>query len=164
MMYHHISLVLAGAAAHFATGWVLNSDILLGHVWKKEKAKEAKDKKSCETLSHDMRLNLAAQVVVSIALSLATCVAIHLFQKSQSVAHSKDVLAYLSSWFFGQEHAVKSMLHSMYTVLFIWAGFLLPSSAEEVIWCGHNWHHWMLEMGAKLLGLISIAITVTYLS
>ena len=157
MMYHHITVVLAGAAAHFMTGWILNCDMLLGKIWKSEK-----DKKSC--LSKDMRINLAAQALASLALAIATAVAIAIFEKSQMPSMAQGALEKLANLFFSKDHSVKNMMNSIHTVIFIWAGFIIPSSAEEVIWCGHNWKHWALEMISKLISLIAIAATVTYLS
>jgi len=158
MMQHHLTVVLAGAAAHFFTGWILNCDMFLGKIWKQEKPK-----KDCG-LSKDMRINLAAQVLASLALAIATCVAIAIFEKSQISSAGKGALEKLANMFFNQENTVKSMMNSIHTVLFIWAGFVLPISAEEVIWCGHNWKHWMLEMVSELIGLIAIAMAVTFLS
>ncbi len=40
-MHHHVTVVLAGAAAHYLTGWVLNCDMLLGKIWKHEKDKKS---------------------------------------------------------------------------------------------------------------------------
>ena len=159
MMHHHITVVLAGAAAHYLTGWVLNSDMLLGKIWKHEK-----DKKACGMLSKDIRVNLGVQALASIALAIAVCVAIAIFEKSQVPVAAKGALEKLANLFFNQDHTVKSMLNSMYTVMFIWAGFVIPLSAEEVIWCGHNWKHWMLESASQLLGLIAIAAVVNFLS
>ena len=140
MMQHQVTIVLAGAAAHFMTGWVLNSDMVLGKIWKQEK-----DKKAAGNLSKDMRVNLVAQFAASIALAIATCVAIAIFEKSQVPMSAKSALEQLANMFFNQDHSVKSMMNSMRTVLFIWAGFLLPISAEEVIWCGKSMKHWALE-------------------
>ena len=158
-MHHHLIVVAAGATAHFLTGWVLNCELLLGRIWKHEK-----DKKACGTLSKDMRINLGAQILASIALAIATCVAIAIFEKAQVPAAGRTALEKLAGLFFNQDHTVKSMMNSMRTVLFIWAGFMLPTSAGEVIWCGHNWKHWILEMMSELIGLIAIAATVTFLS
>lgn len=158
-MYNHVTIVLAGAAAHFVTGWVLNSEMLLGKIWKSEK-----DKKACHGLSKDMRINMAFQLLASIVLAIATCVAISIFEKSQIPTLAKNSLEKLANLFFNQDHTVKSLTNSVHTVLFIWAGFIVPSSACEVIWCGHNWKHWMLESLADLLGLVAIAATVTFLS
>ena len=159
MAHNHVVLVLAGGAAHFLTGWALNSDMLLGQFWKKDKDKA----KSCG-LSKDMRMNMAAQLVASVALSMATCVAIAVFEKYQAPALvSKDAMAKLFSMFFSPENATKSFMNAFHTVLFIWAGFIIPTSVGEVIWCGHNWKSWMLEMGMELAGLTAIAATVIYL-
>ncbi len=157
MMQHHLTVVAAGAAAHFVTGWVLNSDMLLGKIWKQEKDKKA-------PLSKDMRINLAAQVVASIVLAIATCVAIAIFEKAQVPAAGKTALEKLANLFFNQDHTVKSMMNSIHTVLFVWAGFLLPVSAQEVVWCRKELKHWALESMSDLLGLMAIAATVTYLS
>lgn len=159
IMHHHAVVVLAGAAAHFATGWVLNCDMFLGKIWKHEK-----DKKACGMLSKDMRINMACQVAASIAIAIATCIAISVFEKSQVSALGKSALEQLAGLFFGQANGAKNFVHAAHTVLFIWAGFLLPVSAQEVIWCGHNWKHWMLESVADLLGLLAIAATVNFLS
>ena len=158
-MHHHLVVVAAGAAAHFVTGWVLNCELLLGKIWKHEK-----DKKACGTLSKDMRVNLAAQIVASIALAIGVSVAIAIFNKAQVPAAGTTALEKLANLFFNQDHTTKSMMNSMYTVLFVWAGFILPNCASEVIWCGHNWRHWLLEQAADLLGLMAIAATVTFLS
>ena len=155
MMEHHFTIVAAGAAAHFVTGWVLNSDLLLGKIWKQEKKAH---------LSKDMRINLAAQLVVSIVLAIATCIAIAIFEKSQVPAAGKTALDKLANLFFNQDHTSKSMMNSMHTVLFVWAGFLLPASAHEVIWCGKELQHWALESMSEILCLMAIAATVTYLS
>ena len=157
MMQHQMTVVLAGTAAHFLTGWVLNSDMLLGKVWKQEK-------KAHENLSKDMRLNIAAQLAASMALTVATCVAIAVCDKAQVATVAKTALERVANMFFGQEHAPKSMMHSMHTVLFVWAGFLLPISAEEVIWCGKSMKHWALEAMSQLVSLMAVAVTVTYLS
>ncbi len=159
MMLHHVTVALAGAAAHYMTGWVLNSDALLGKIWKHEK-----DKKACGNLSKDMRVNLALQAFASLVLSVGVCVAIAIFEKSQLSMVSKSVLEQMAHMFFNANNHARSMMHSMYIVVFIWAGFILPFSAEEVIWCGHNWKHWALESVKHLLGLMAIAATVTYLS
>jgi hypothetical protein len=159
MMHNHVVLVLAGGAAHFLTGWALNSDMLFGQLWKKDKDKS----KSCG-FSKDMRINIAAQLVASLALSVATCVAIAVFEKYQApAAVSKDAMAKLFSMFFSPENATKSFMNAFHTVMFIWAGFIIPTSVGEVIWCGHNWKNWMLEMGMELAGLLAIAATVIYL-
>jgi len=157
MMQHHLTIVTAGAAAHFVTGWILNSDMLLGKIWKQEKDKKA-------PFSKDMRINLAAQVVASIILAIATCVAIAIFEKAQVPVAGKTALEKLANLFFNQDHTSKSMMNSMHTVLFVWAGFLLPVSAQEVIWCGKELQHWALESMSEILGLMAIAATVTYLS
>jgi hypothetical protein len=159
MIQHHITVVLAGAAAHFATGWALNSDMLLGKIWKQEK-----DKKACTGLSKDMRINLAAQVAASIVLAIATCVALAIFEKAQICGAVKTSLEKVASLFFNKEHAIKSMMNSMHTILFVWAGFILPISAQEVIWCGKSLKHWALESMSDLLCLMSLAAAVTYLS
>jgi len=157
-MMNHVTVILAGAAAHFATGWVLNCDMLLGKIWKAEKDKKA----SC--LSKDMRVNLAAQALISIVLAIAVSVAITIFEKSQVPAIGKGALEKLASLFFNQDHTLHNLMNSIHSVLFIWAGFILPVSAEDVIWCGHNVKHWILEMLSELCGLIAIAAVVTYLA
>lgn len=159
MMQHHFMVVAAGAATHFAAGWILNSDMLLGKLWKKEK-----DKKGCHGFSKDMRINLGAQAVASLVLSIATCVAISLFAKSQSPMLASSALEKIAGMFFSQEHAIKNMMHSMYTVLFVWAGFMLPMSGQEVIWCGKDLRHWMLESASDVLCLMALAAMVTYLA
>lgn len=159
MMLHHATVALAGAAAHYMTGWALNSELVLGKLWKHEK-----DQKACGNLSKDMRVNLALQAFASLVLSVGVCVAIAIFEKAQLSMVSKSALEQLAHLFFSSNQQVKSMMHSMHVVLFIWAGFILPFSAEEVIWCGHNWKHWMLESVKHLISLSAIAITVTYLS
>ncbi len=159
MMLHHLTVALAGAAAHYMTGWALNSELVLGKLWKHEK-----DQKACGNLSQDMRVNLALQAFASLVLSVGVCVAIAIFEKAQLSMVSKSALEQLAHVFFSSNQQVKSMMHSMHVVLFIWAGFILPFSAEEVIWCGHNWKHWMLESVKHLISLSAIAITVTYLS
>ena len=157
MIPNHITLVLAGGAAHFFTGWVLNSDMLLGQVWKSKDAA-----KKCG-LSKNMNVNLAAQFAASLALSAATCVAICVFEKHQASGLTQDAMSRLHSLFFSPEHAGKSLMQALHTVTFIWAGFIIPTSVGEVIWCGHNWKMWMIEMGMELAGLISIAATIAYL-
>jgi hypothetical protein len=159
MMLHHVTVALAGAAAHYMTGWALNSELVLGKIWKHEK-----DQKACGNLSQDMRVNIALQAFASLVLSVGLCVAIIIFEKAQLSMGSKSALEQLAHLFFSSNQQVKSMMHSMHVVLFIWAGFILPFSAEEVIWCGHNWKHWMLESVKHLISLSAIAITVTYLS
>lgn len=159
MMHNQVTIVLVGAAAHFVTGWVLNSDMLLGKIWKQEK-----DKKSGGSLSKDMRVNLGAQMLASIALAIATCVAIAIFEKSQVPNLAKTALERLANLFFNQDHTARNLMNSVRTVLFVWAGFVLPMSAQEVIWCGKSLKHWMLESMSDLLGLVAIAAVVTYLS
>ncbi len=159
MMQHHLMVVAAGAATHFAAGWILNSDMLLGKIWK-----QGKEKKACHGFSKDMRINLGAQAAASIVLSIATCVAISLFAKSQSPMLAKGALEQLAAMFFNQEHAIKNMMHSMYTVMFIWVGFILPLSGQEVIWCGKDLKHWMLESASDVACLMALAAMVTYLS
>ena len=156
-MQNYITLVLAGGAAHFVTGWAVNSDLLLGQFWKKDKTK------SCG-LSKDMNVNLAAQFTASLALATATTVAICVFEKYQTPVVVNDAMSKLFSLFFSPEHAGKSLMNAFHTVLFIWAGFIIPTSVGEVIWCGHNWKFWMMEMGGELLGLMSIAATVVFLA
>ncbi|MGZ6254701.1 MAG: DUF1761 domain-containing protein [Candidatus Chromulinivorax sp.] len=160
-MAHHFIVVLAGGAAHFFSGWFLNSNLVLGKIWKEEKEKN-KDAKC--VLSKDMRINIAAQIVASVALSIATCIAISIFEKSQMPIASKNLLEQIAGLFFGQAQNSKNMMSAIHAVLFIWAGFILPISAEEVIWCNHNWKHWILERSANLISLIAIAATVTFLS
>lgn len=156
MNHHYITLVLAGGAAHFFTGWVLNNDMLLGQFLKKDKPKN-------QPLSKDMRINMAAQALASLALATATCVAICVFEKYQSPVIATDAMSKLFNRFFSQGHATKSYMNAFHTVLFIWAGFIVPSSSCEVIWCGHSWKAWLLEIGMDLAGLIAIAATVVYL-
>ncbi len=156
-MEHHVTIVLAGAAAHFVTGWVLNSEMLLGKVWKH-------DKKGVAHFSKDMRVNLGVQFAASIILAIATCVAIAIFEKAQVPVAGKTALEKLANLFFSQDHTSKSMLNSIYTILFIWAGFLLPVSAQEVVWCGKELKHFLLESMSDLLGLMAIAAVVTHLS
>lgn len=158
MIDHNITVVLAGASAHFLTGWVLNCDMLLGKLWKKEK------KSKYSGLSKDIRVNLAAQFLVSIALTVATCVAITICKKTQGPTIGEDVLERLTDLFFNQENTMKSMANSIRIVLFIWAGFIVPSSIGEVIWCGHDFKAWAIEMVCDFLGLAAIAATVTYLA
>ena len=155
MMHNHITIVAAGAAAHFVTGWVLSSHILLGKIRKEEKKAH---------LSKDMHINLAAQALVSLILAIAVAVAISIFDKAQVASAAKTALEKLAGMFFGQEHSGRSMMNSIHTVLFIWAGFLLPVSAQEVIWCGKEVKHFALDAVMELLGLVAIAATVTYLS
>lgn len=158
-MHHHVTIVLAGAAAHFFTGWLVSLDLILGKVWKEEK-----DKKLCNNVHKDMRVRLGLQAIVSIVLAIATCVAIAIFEKSQASVASKSGLEKLAHLFFNHDHAVKSIMSSIHTVLFVWAGFILPISVERVIWCGHNWKYWLLEMSKELVCLVAIAATVTFLS
>jgi len=156
-MYHHVTVVLAGAAAHFMSGWILSNDMLLGRILKDEK-----DKKKC--LSKDMHMNMAAQFAASLVLAIAVAVAISIFEKSQVQSMAEGALEKLANLFFSKDHSVKNMMNSVHTVLFIWAGFIVPTSAGEVIWCGHNWKNWITEMIMELIGLVAIAATVTYLS
>jgi len=156
MMHHHITVVLAGAAAHFATGWALNSEMLLGKFFKKNKAKPV-------AMHKDMRVNLAAQLVASIALSVATCVVICMISKTATPTTATDALSRFASMFFNQASSPKNLMCSLRTIIFIWAGFIVPSSACEVIWCGHNLKNWLVEMGMDLAGLIAITLTITYL-
>ena len=157
MMQNYITLVLAGGAAHFVTGWALNSDMLFGQLWKKDAAKKC-------GLSKDININLAAQFSASVALATATCVAICIFEKYQAPAAAQDAMSKLFAIFFSPENANKSFMNAFHTVLFIWAGFIIPTSVGEVIWCGHSWKSWMLEMAMELMGLISIAATIVYLA
>lgn len=159
MMHNHITIVLAGAAAHFATGWILNCDMLLGKIWKSEK-----DKKNCHLASKDMRINLGVQLAISVVLSIATCVAIAIFEKSQMPVHAQTALEKLANLFFNQSHAEKSLTNSLYPVVFVWAGFVFPISAQEVIWCGKNLKHWVLESMSDLASLMALAAAVSYLS
>lgn len=158
-MHHHVTVVLAGATAHFMTGWILNSPILLGRIWKHEQ-----NNKACGNASADMKINVALQIVASIGLAVATCIAIALFEKAQSPIAAKNAMEKLAHLFFNQDHSVKNFMNAFHTVLFIWAGFILPISAEEVIWCGHHWKHWALESLSHLIGLVAIAATVNFLS
>ncbi len=158
MIPNHVTLVLAGGAAHFFTGWVLNCDMLLGKVWKSKDAA-----KKCG-LSKNMNVNLAAQFAASLALSAATCVAICVFEKHQVSGIAQDALSKVYSLFFSPEHVGKSFEHAFKTILFIWAGFIIPTSVGEVIWCGHNWKMWMMEMGSELVGLLAIATTIVFLA
>ncbi len=162
MMHHHVTIVLAGATAHYLTGWFLNSDLVLGKIWKQEKAE--KGKKGCGPVSKDMRVNIVAQMVVSTVIALATCTALAVFQKAHLAMTAKTGLEQLTLWFFNQEHAAKSLMHAFRTVFFIWIGFLVPFSAQDVIWCGHNVKHWALASIAELVGLMALAATVTYLA
>lgn len=159
-MHHHFTVVLAGAAAHFLTGWVLNCDMFLGKIWKHEK--HEKEGKNCS--KKDMRISIAAQIIVSIALAIATSVAIAIFEKSQIPSMAQSALEKLASLFFNKSTTTKDFMDSIRIVMFIWAGFIIPTSIEDVIWCSSNWKHWALEMLSELLGLIAIALTVTYLS
>lgn len=156
-MYHHFTVVLAGAAAHFVSGWILSNDMLLGRILKSEK-----NKKNC--LSKDMHINIGAQFAASLALAIAVAVAISIFEKSQIQSMAEGALEKLANLFFSKDHSVKNMMNSIHTVMFIWAGFIIPTSAGTVIWCGHNWKNWIIEMVMELVGLIAIAATVTYLS
>lgn len=160
MIQNHLVLVLAGGAAHFLTGWVFTSEMFLGQYWKKEKNK---DKQA--HLSNDMRINMAAQLAASIALSMATCVAICVFEKYQApvTVAGKQTIAKFFSMFITKAHASKSFMNAFQTAMFIWAGFIIPTSVGEVIWCGHSWKNWVLEMGMELTGLMAIAATVVYL-
>ena len=83
MMHNHITIVAAGAAAHFVTGWVLSSHILLGKIRKEEKKAH---------LSKDMHINLAAQALVSLILAIAVAVAISIFDKACSRRPATSVL------------------------------------------------------------------------
>ena len=159
MMHHHLTVVLAGTAAHFLTGWLINSDLLLGKIWKNEK-----EQTNCKTGEKDMRLNIACQFFASMMIAIATCVAIAVFEKAQGPLVAKNALEKLAHLFFNQEHPVKNLMHAIHTVLFIWAGFLLPISAQEVIWCNKSVKHWGLELMAELISLIAIAVTVNFLS
>jgi len=157
-MDHNITVILAGASAHFLTGWFLNCNMFISKLSKKEKKS-----KSCG-LGKGVGINIAAQFLVSIALTVATCVAITMCQKAQGPTIGEDVLERLTSLFFNEETSMQGMIDSMRTVSFIWAGFIIPSSIGEVIWCGHDLKSWMLEMACDFLGLAAIAATVTFLA
>jgi len=156
MIQNQVVLVLAGGAAHFFTGWVLNNQMLLGQFFKKDSTKKC-------GLSKDMNINLAAQFTASVALSIATCVAISVFEKYQCPSVPLDTLSKLLSIFFKSEATNTGFMKALHTIIFIWAGFIIPTSISEVIWCGHNWKNWMLEMAMELIGLSSIALTIAYL-
>ncbi len=150
---NHVTVVLAGAAAHFMTGWVLCSDMVFGKFWKQ-------DKKAC--LHKDMRVNLALQFAASLALSAATVAALVIFEKAQAPSMIQDLLSKATSLFLSQE-SMKGSMNALHTAIFIWAGFIVPTSASEVIWCGHHWKSWVAEMVAKLLELAVLAAVVTAL-
>jgi len=155
IMENHVALILAGGTAHFVTGWIFNCNMLLGQFWKKEIVKKP-------GLSKDVHVNLGVKFAASIALSIATCVAITVFEKYQApVPH--NAMSKLFSLFFNPEHAGKNFMYAFHTILFIWAGFIVPTSIGEVLWCGHNWKIWMIEMAGELLGLLAIAATVVFL-
>lgn len=159
MLYHHITIVLAGTAAHFFTGWVLSSEYLMGKIWKHEK-----EKKDCHGISKDMRVTLAAQLLTSLAITIATCVAIAIFEKSQMSLAPKNALEKLAHLFFNKTYTTKSIMTSLHAVIFIWAGFIIPITIERVIWCCYNWKYWVLDMLGELVELVAIALVVSFLS
>lgn len=156
-MHHHFTVVLAGATAHFITGWVLSCDMFLGKIWKNEK-----DKKSC--LTKNIYIKVGVQALVSIALAIATCIAITVFEKYQITASAQGALDKLASLFLQKNNTSKDVMNALHSVLFIWAGFIIPTSVQEIIWCGEDWKHLGIQMISQLMSLIAIAVTVTYLS
>ncbi len=156
-MQNHIVLVLAGAAAHFAAGWALNCDMLLGKLGKQDK-----EKKSCG-FHKDMRINMALQLLASVVLTIATVAAMVIFEKAQTPSMISDMLARVSGMFFEQNN-MPGMMNALHTSLFIWAGFIVPTSAGEVIWCGHHWRSWAREMVCELLQLEAVAVTVALMA
>jgi len=157
MMHHHVTVVLAGAIAHFASGWILNCDMLFGKLWQKDKKEQVECHKN-------MYEKMAFQFVASLALSLAVCIAIYMMNKAHNAAATQNALSKLASIFFEQGQAPKSLLTSLRVVFFIWAGFIIPTSAGEVIWCAHSLKNWALELSMELVGLVAIAAVVTHLA
>lgn len=153
-MMNHFTVVLVGATAHFLTGWALCSDMIFGRIWKE-------NKKACG-LHKDMRINLALQFAASLALAAATVAALVIFEKAQAPSMIEDMLSKITSLFFSKEN-MKGSMNALHTAIFIWAGFIVPTSASEVIWCGHHWKLWIVEMIAKLLELSVLAVVVTAL-
>ncbi len=158
MIENQMIVVLVGAAAHYLTGWALCSHLLLGRLWKNDKEKM----KSCG-MHQDMRINIALQIITSIALSAATCAAICAFQKNQSLSMLENLFASISGLFFNQNNS-QNMMHAVHAVMFIWAGFIVPTSVSEVIWCGHHWKKWMIEMTATIIELVVLAMVIVSLS
>lgn len=159
MLHHHFTVVVAGAVAHYVAGWILYSDKALGRLFK-----DGKDKKCCNATGKELRFDMVAHFVVAIFLSLATCVAITIFDKAQVSLEGKTALEKLATLFFSEEEKTKTVLNSIYTVLLIWGGFILPTSTIKVIWCGHDWKNLIVHSIKELLSLIAIAVTVTLLS
>jgi hypothetical protein len=157
MLYHHISIVLAGAFAHFMTGWILNCNPLFSQFLHH-------DKKVHQGLSADLKINMLIQFLVSIALSLATCIAIYIFEQAHISVAPENIIEKFTQLFFHVDQTKKSMINSLYTVLFIWAGFILPSSFENVIWGGYSVRKWITDLSMEFIGLLAIATTVTYLA
>ncbi len=157
MIENQMIVVLAGAAAHFLTGWAC-SKLLLRKFWKDDKEKA----KSCG-LHQDMKINIALQLIASLALAAATCAAICAFKQNQSMSMLENILASISGLFFNQNNS-QNMMHAVHSVMFIWVGFIVPTSVSEVIWCGHNWKNWMMEMASQLIELVVLAMVIVALS
>ena len=157
MIENQMIVIAAGAVAHFFAGWAC-SKLLLRKFWENNK-----EKTNACGLHQDMKVNIALQLIASLALAAATCAAICVFQKNQSMSMLENMLASISGLFFNQSSS-QNMMHAVHSVMFIWAGFIVPTSASEVIWCGHNWKNWMLEMVAQLIELIVLAVVIVILS
>ena len=155
-MYHHALVVLAGAGAHLAAGWVLCSDMALGKFL--TTAKEKRRHHHHHKIEH-----LICHFLVAIVLSFATCIAISVFDKAQVSNLTKTTFDQFAALLFGEEMSSKSIFGSIYTVLFIWAGFILPIGAFHTVWCDEDWKEFFVCYLKELVCLIALAATVTYL-
>lgn len=156
-LHSHTATVLAAAAAHFFVGWLWYSEYLFGPMWKKLGGK-------CSGMSKDMRVNLAASFATSLVIATASLIAISIFQQTQTGIYSREGLSRVFSWFLQDNPVNNTMLCSMKTLAFLWAGFCAPMSLSSVIWGGKNLHRWILEEGSDLASLLAVAATIALIS
>lgn len=153
----HTATVLTAAGAHFFMGWLWYSEYLFGPMWKKMGGK-------CTGFSKDMRVNLALSFASSLLLAVAAVIAISIFEKTQTSIYSQEGLSKLFSWFLDDSAANNTMLGSMKTIAFLWAGLSVPLSAKAVIWSAKPWRRWLLEQAGCLASLLALAGAVAAMS
>lgn len=151
----YLPIILA-AAAQMLVGMAWYSEYLFGPAWKKLGGK-CSDKK-------DMTHKFLYQAIASIVTATALCIAIVVFQKTQTGIYTKEGFSKLFSYFLEDSMKDTSLISAMKTATFIWLGFMAPHCASDTIWTSCNWTKFMIDCGGDLAGLLAMAAVIATVS
>ncbi len=157
-MYENFYLtVAAGAFAHTAAGMIWYSPMLFGKFMKNACAKPTDNQQETKNCFSPMML------VYQFGTSLLTVAALYVAIASLLTVQTDrwQGLLRLFSWFFTHELGNVSITSAGKVALFVWAGFNLPLTLSNMIWCHEKsaFDHAM-HTGADLFCLLAAAIAI----